>query len=85
MAVSLKSGDSPEMWAHGEPEVMPGRNEGSALRVALGRRVLQELRARATGSDAALLQTVSPSLDVIRSGTRASLDGFVQQGEPTAP
>lgn len=66
---------------HGEPEVVPDRNDGSVLRVAVGRVVLQELRARATGEDAELLQTVSPSLDVIRSGTRAILDGFLHQGE----
>lgn len=69
------------MWVHGEPEVVPDRNDGSAMRVAVGRVVLQELRQRATGEDSELLQDVSPSLDVIRSGTRAILRGFMEQGE----
>lgn len=77
----VAAADSPEMWMHGEPEVVPDRNDGSALRVAVGRIVLGELRARATAEDAELLQAVSPSLDGIRSGTRAILKGFMQQGE----
>ena len=68
------------MWMHGEPEVVPDRNDGSAIRVAVGRVVLRALRERATGADAELLLDVSPRLDVIRSGTRAILNGFMQQG-----
>ena len=65
---------------HGEPEIVPDRNDGSALRVAVGRVVLRELRDRAAPENAELLRATSPSLDGIRSGTRAILDGFLQQG-----
>ena len=68
------------MWAHGETEVAPDRNDSSALRLAVGRVTLQELRRRATEEEAAAMNAVSPSLDVIRSGTRAILNGFLRQG-----
>ena len=59
------------------------RSAAEHLRFTVGQQLLQQLQASASSSeDRALLQSTSPSLNVIRPGVRILLQRFQNAGIP---